>query len=195
MCICSCVVLLLLCLDWEGKTQWCYSLRKGVHFTERALLKPKTSSGGRSVKHLPPRAGDAAADAALVQNAGPSTASPDGMNGALSVLAHASACFCLCPRACLALRGWFVCDQHRVPLSCRARWCAGLWAASLLPSPGLPAPTHRPCWHTPSPWLRTPSAPKSSSMCLTRRRSEQVRGPPCQGSTREGAGVKFLSPR
>lgn len=82
----------------------------------------------------------------------------------------------------------FVCDQQRVPLPCRARWCAGLWAASLLPCPRLPARTPRPCWPTPSPWLRTPSAPRSSSVCLTKRQSEQVRGPRCQGNVREGTG-------
>lgn len=81
-----------------------------------------------------------------------------------------------------------VCDQQRVPLSCRARWCAGLWAASPLPSPRLPALTPRPCWPTPSPWLRTLSAPKSSLMCLSERRSEQVRGPQCRGNIREGTG-------
>lgn len=53
--ICSCVVSLLLCLDWESKTWQCYSSSKGVHFSETALLKPKTSSAGRSVKQ--PRAG------------------------------------------------------------------------------------------------------------------------------------------
>lgn len=44
--ICNCVVLLLLCSDLESKTSWCCSSGKGVHFIERALLKPMTSSGG-----------------------------------------------------------------------------------------------------------------------------------------------------
>lgn len=65
--ICSCVVLLSLCLDWETKAWWCYSHRKGVHSIDRALLKPKTSSGGRSVRHLPPRAEGTAPGAALTQ--------------------------------------------------------------------------------------------------------------------------------
>lgn len=98
----------------------------------------------------------------------------------------------MCARsACVPGPAWlpgFVCDQQRAPLSCRARWCAGLWAASLLPSPGLPALTPRPCWLTPSPWLRTLGAPRSSSMCLAERPSEQVRGARCQGDIRGGTG-------
>lgn len=65
--ICSCVVLLSSCLDWDSKTWWCYSQRKAVHFIERALLKPKTSSGGRSVGHLAPKAEGTAPGAAVIQ--------------------------------------------------------------------------------------------------------------------------------
>lgn len=44
--ICNCVLLLLSCLDLESMTRGCYCSSKGVRFTERALMKPMTSSGG-----------------------------------------------------------------------------------------------------------------------------------------------------
>lgn len=93
------------------------------------------------------------------------------------------------PSACVSVFACLVClsvTKTHVTLLCRVRWCARLWAASLLPFPKLPALTPRPCWPTPSPWLRTLNARKSYLISLIKRQSEQVREPQCQVNIREG---------
>lgn len=107
------------------------------------------------------------------KSAGSSTVTHGCVYEVLSMSAYASASFCLCT----SMFAYLVClcvTHINVTLLCRVQWCARLWAASLLPFPKLPALTHRPCWPTPLPWLRTVNAHKSFSTCLIKRQSEQV---------------------